>query len=182
MNLSTSLKQQRSSKFAQRLIDQTAGNTGVDRDPCEAAIDSVREHAEAVFTSKVIQRIARQLVLIRGKSLPDSGSFCVIEGKNGYVQFMADVGDGKRYWCEIQSHQFVPETEKWLTDSAVSLIVACGFRWPDEEQNFGRYFWVKTDDEVVKLAQFALGILSRIFDQTPRMRLKLETKIAERSS
>lgn len=124
---------------AQEILDRTVRPGGCEKDPHAAAIAAVRSQARAVFPQRTVERVARQLRLIRGKSLPDSGSFCVIEGKHGYVQFMADES-GKRYWCEIQSHQFVPETEARLTDSVVSLIRSCGFRWPEEDQNFGRYF------------------------------------------
>jgi hypothetical protein len=166
---------------AQEIIDRTVKDRGITRDPCAATIDSVREQARKLFPAKTIERVARELRLIRGKSLPGSGSFCVIEGRHGYIQLMAGI-EKTRYWCELQSHQFVPETEARLTDPIVSLIRACGFRWPEDEQNFGRHFWVGDNSDVSYLAEFALGILNRVFDQMPRMRLKLETNLPDKKS
>jgi hypothetical protein len=169
-------------RAAQDIIDRTAGACdGAASDPREAVVQDVCADARRMFSPRTVARVARQLRLIRGKSLPGSGSFCVIEGEHGYVQFMADE-EGKQYWCEIQSHQFATEMEARLTDSVVSLIRGCGFRWPELDQNFGRYFSVATDDEVAKLASFALGMLNRIFDHAPGMRLKLETKLAEKGA
>jgi hypothetical protein len=98
----------------------------------------VRVDGIASFPAAAIDQIAGELRYISGKSLgPERGSFCIIEGTHGFIQFMAD-SEGDEFLCEIQSHRFVPEVERRLTDSVVSLIIGCGFQWPSEKQNFLR--------------------------------------------
>ena len=150
-----------------------------DREPFEAGIERVRTHAVKLFPSSAVERIAGELRYINGTSLAlDNGSFCIIEGANGYVQFMAD-SEGKEYLCEIQSHRFVPEIETRLTDSVVSLISDCGFQWPDDKQNFFRWFSGETDDDLRGLAEFALGILNGVFEQSPDDDFSIDTRLAE---
>jgi hypothetical protein len=165
---------------AQQIIDCTVDDRPIDREPFQTLIDSVRIDGIELFSSAAIDRIASELRYIRGKSLGlNRGSFCIVEGTHGFVQFMAD-SEGNEFLCEIQSHQFVREIESRLTDSAVSLITGCGFQWPNSRQNFLRWFSVRSnDDELHGLAAFALGILHRVFEQDSEADLRINTHFAE---
>ncbi len=126
-----------------------------------------------------MERIAGELQYIRGTSLGlDQGSYCIVEGTDGFIQFMAD-REGVEFLCEIRSHKFVPEMESLLTDSAVSLITGCGFRWPNGKHNFLRWFTIHTHDELRALAAFALGVLHSVYEQSRELEFRIKTHLAE---
>jgi hypothetical protein len=163
----------------QQIIDSTADDRPIDREPFLSAVESVRIHGVELFDSAAIGRIAGELKYIKGTSHGlDHGSYCIVEGTHGFIQFMAD-SEGDEFLCEIQSHKFAPEVGGRLTDSAVSLVTGCGFQWPHGKHNFLRWFSVSTDDELHTLAGFALGILSLVFKQSPEADLRINTQIGE---
>jgi hypothetical protein len=166
-------------RAAQHIIDCTVDDRPIVREPFQPLVESMRIHGMELFSSAAIEGIAGELRYIRGTSLGlNRGSFSIVEGTHGFVQFMAD-SEGNEFLCEIQSHQFVPEIEGRLTDSAVSLITGCGFQWPNGKHNFLRWFSVLTDDELCGLAAFTLGILHRVFEQEPGVGLRINTHFAE---
>ena len=164
---------------AQRIIDCTVDDRSIVREPFQPVVESVRIRGVEWCPSAAIERIAGELQYIRGTSRGlNHGSFCILEGTHGFIQFMAD-SEGNEFLCEIQSHRFVPEVESRLTDAAVSLITGCGFQWPDGKHNFLRWFTVSTDDELHALAGFALGILHLVFEQNPEADFSINTHFAE---
>jgi hypothetical protein len=164
---------------AQRIIDCTADDRPIDREPFQPIVESVRSRGVELFHSETIERIAAELQDIRGTSRGlDHGSYCIVEGTHGFIQFMAD-SEGNEFLSEIQSHRFVREVESRLTDSAVSLITGCGFQWPKGKHNFLRWFTVSTDDELHALARFAMGILHFVFEQNQEADLRINTHFAE---
>ena len=164
---------------AQQIIDCTVDDRSIVREPFQPLVESVRIRGVEWFHSAAIERIAGELQYIKGTSHGlDHGSYCIVEGTHGFVQFMAD-SEGNEFLCEIQSHKFVPEIESRLTDAAVSLITGCGFQWPDGKHNFLRWFTVSTDDELHALAGFALGILHLVFEQNPEADFSINTHFAE---
>jgi len=149
-------------------------------DASENIIESLSDYGQTTFGAANVNRLAGELQTIRGKSLASTnGSYCIIEVQTGYVQFMADIGGREEILCEIQSHHFAPEMEPLLTDSLVSLILGCGFDWPDGEQNFARWFFVRSDDDVRRLAALALGLLEQCFCSGSSTDFTVKTHIAE---
>ena len=164
---------------AQQIIDCTVDDRPIVREPFQPMVESVRIHGVELFPSAAIDRIAGELQYIKGTSHGlNHGSFCIIEGTHGFIQFMAD-SEGNEFLCEILSNRFVREVESRLTDSTVSLITGCGFQWPDGKHNFLRWFTVSTDDALHALAGFALGILHLVFEQNPEADFRINTHFAE---
>ena len=128
-------------------------------------VQEVCKQARALFPVGQLDDVADVLRDIRGKSQglgTGTNAYCIFEGRNGYVQFMADV-DGREFLCEVQSHHYYAPVQMHLTDEVVGLLAGCGFQWPKGEQNFSRWLTVDGDDGIFNLAEFILGILNKVF-------------------
>jgi hypothetical protein len=164
---------------AQQIIDCTVDDRPILREPFQPLVESVRIHGSEWIPAAAIERIAAELQYIKGTSHGlDHGSYCIVEGTHGFIQFMA-VSESNEFLCEIQSHRFVREIERRLTDSAVSLITGCGFQWPDGQYNFLRWFTASIVDELHALAGFALGILHLVFEQNSEADFRINTHFTE---
>ena len=166
-------------ELGERLIEDAAG--AVDLDPPEAPGVAVgaaagREH----FTQPEIERVARRLRRIRGRSLAaDRGAFCIIDLPNGaYVQFMSRI-DRPWYWAEISSHRFVPAVGDFMTQDAVSFLESCNMAWPTTKANFRCSIAVRSDADCERVAAFALGAIRRVFGQSSGAPFKLTVNIPE---
>lgn len=126
------------------------------------------ERADAKFPTAQIDALTRALRDIRGKSLrPGQGAFAIFSTTTGgYIQFMSSL-DGREYVCEIASHKFTPEYEKFLTERAVVQIERAGFVWPRERGNFVRWLPCSSPGACRTMAGFALECLSTIFRHRP---------------
>jgi hypothetical protein len=120
--------------------------------------------ARAKFSAAEIELLAEPLRDIRGKSVNgQNGAYAIFEAKSrGYVQFMSSP-DGTEYLCEIGSHKYLRELEKFQTAQAVKLIGEAGFLWPYGQANFIRMFPVKLPSDCERLAEIAMAILDNMF-------------------
>ena len=167
------------SALGERLIEDAAGAT--DLDPPEAPGVEVgaaagREH----FTQAEIERVARRLRRIRGRSLAaDRGAFCIIDLPNGaYVQFMSRI-DRPWYWAEISSHRFVPAVGDFMTEDAVSFLESCNMAWPTTASNFHSSIAVRSDVDCERVAAFALGVIWRVFGYPSGAPFELTVNVPE---
>lgn len=83
--------------------------------------------------------------------------------------------DDTEYLCEIASHKYGREREKYLTPAAVDVIEGSGFLWPAGEQNFIRWLSITGPDDCRALAELSLALLAKVFGYTGEQQLKVKT-------
>lgn len=125
---------------------------------------------------KDIDRLADALLTIRGRTQAwTDGAYTIFSIKTGgFVQFMSSA-DGTEYLCEIASHKYGQEPEKYLTSAAVDVLEGSGFLWPTDEQNFIRWFPIAGPDDCRALAELSLGLLAKVFGYNGEQQLKVKT-------
>lgn len=153
-------------------------------DKCtQNTLDGLRDFARANFPAAETDRLAGDLLKIRGRTRAwTDGAYTIfsIEGA-GFVQFMSDT-DGDEYLCEIASHKFVPERAKYLTASAIDIIEGSGFLWPNGRENFLRWFPVTRPDDCRRLAELSLGLLAKVFGHAAGNALAIKTVLPRASA
>ena len=144
-------------------------------------IDGLRKFAGTRFPSTDVDRLANALLTIRGQTRAwTDGAYTIFSiDTGGFVQFMSSA-DGTEYLCEIASHKYGPERERYLTSAAVDFIEGSGFFWPTGEQNFLRWFPIAGSNDCRALAELSLGLLGKVFGYRGRQRLQVKTVVPRR--
>jgi type III secretion system-like peptide-binding chaperone len=98
----------------------------------------------------------------REKGRPENCAFCIFDGGNGYVQFLAPF-DAERLYCEAASAKFEPQLEALLASGGDAALRKMGFAPPDKSPNYSQRIKIDGVEDLAYAARLAFRVFKQVY-------------------